>query len=226
MFILFVAVLMLCGCAGDASTSDEDAMTRFVEDMPNQLSLEDLNDRSVEFSEDEYSDQISLQGKFVDFTVWDSDDAFRAAASVADVLNISDFKEDIRFYTSREGKYHDMYYFSQYYKGIPVIGSRIVLTVDPESKCVESLVSGYVTGISVGTEPAISAEDAAASVREKYHIDVTEDSRLVIDLYASDSKPHLAWLVDTDSDAPNMVSIDAISGEELNSEYPDDYFGL
>lgn len=221
---LFAAAVLLCGCAQDTPDgSEHEAAMQFTEDMPEQLTREDLRKRAVQYAEVVDGCPEDLYGDFADFEIRDADDAFRAVASVADILGIQNFKEEIRFYGSSESPSLVVYYFSQYYQDVPLVGRRTVLHVDPETRRAEALMSGYIPDIVLNTEPKISAEEAIAVTQEAYQVNVPCDPELII--RSESSQLRLAWYLETDSDAPYEVWVDAQSGQIIYAEYPADYFG-
>lgn len=222
IFPLCAVSLLLCGCMQNTSAEPETAI-RFTGEMPEQLTWDDLRKKGVWF--DKNADYpYDLDGAFVDNKITDADDAFRAVASVAALLGIRDFKEEIRFYGSRESHVHDIYVFSQYYQDIPVMGTYTVLHVDPETKLVEGLMNGYIPDISISTEPKLSADEAIAVIQEEYHVNAANAPQLVLSMDAH-FPVRLAWYLETDSDAPCAVWLDAKSGDIIYAEYPEDYFG-
>ena len=215
-FVILLCAALLCGCTQSGDL-------RWSGSLPAQLTESDLRNAAVQFADVNDGFPTTLVGDFTGTEIRTDWQAFRAFASLADVLGIADFPEEIRLANTAEGSKDMIYCFAQYYQGVPLAGLRSLLYVEKASGHIRSLSCAYVPDIDLNTVPQISAADAQKTVSQQYGVSTPEKPELVI--RREHSGLTLAWIVRTDADAPSEVWLDAQTGAELYAEYPADYFG-
>lgn len=100
--------------------------------------------------------------------------------------------------------------FSQYYKGIPIFGSDMVLHIDPEGK-IYGIAGKFSSDNNISTKPGISAISARKKAAGKSRTlkQITDDSSLVI----IDGKLAYELVVNESTDRIWQSFVDANSGE-------------
>lgn len=204
-----VMLTLLTGCS--ATTPQEES-----EPVP-QLTLDDLAALNggmppeVDYRDDGYPERIT--GIVADFPVLTEEDACRAVKGLSDLLGIRDFDNELRV-TRTGGTVHTTYMFFQYYDGLRVYGSTIILYTAQKSGDAYYLHSSFIPDLAIDTEPDIDAEEAAAIVEATYpYVSVAGEPVLMI--LSRDEQVNLVWDVRTYSSDPDEVYLDAHTGKVL-----------
>lgn len=218
IFAILLSFLLPTACGDKTFCSDETAVMTGSSEMPEQLTETDLLNNKAEIIRK--NDTIFVTGKIVDFEIKDENDAFRAAASLADFMKIRDFNNEIMLESVSKDKFSTAYIFSQYYKGLEVIGTRINLRADPETNIAKELFCSYIP-VDIDIEPEITLQNIEEIIDKKYGSELVREPELKI--YIDDS-PYLAWHINTDHE-PSEIWLNAKTGGIIYAEYPADWFG-
>ena len=159
---------LLCGCSDSSSSSSVKETIASTEPETEaatssakykQLTLDDINSKAEVVKHE--GDYIRILGHFTDFKIEDKDDAFKALASISDIIGCKDIDNEIRFYESGWNPESCVYTFHQYYKGLRT-NSYITVDVKNETKEIEELSCRYNPELNVDITPTFTVEQVKA----------------------------------------------------------------
>ena len=233
--ILTLAALSVIGCSAcspqeapaaqsESGTSETDQTSGpdTAQVLPPQITLKMLTDAQAQTGEPaityrdeplpQYIDSIS--GSFLSDPVRNEQDAGTAVASLAELLQIPDFYNEIRYEGHENDGTSDIYSFRQYYSGIPVCNAQLLLFADPVTGRTQLFQNGYQPGLTLSTKSEYPASDAAKAARKALSRKDLAEPVLVIWL-AAHAEAHLAWNI-TEAKTPCTVFVaDAMTGSAL-----------
>ena len=191
---------------------------REISGIPNNsaIDIENMNqDEDAEITYNEDRTQItSIEGKYSDIVVENSDDALDVIQSIHTVVGINNPYEELDLLVQNKDEYGAEYTFEQDFNGSLVFGRRITVSVDADG-ITDSLSSGVYASnklAGINTVPSISAGDAEAYVAGLYGGDCAVNSgKTVLTIYTLDEyeeTPVLAYMV-------------YVSGKKADGKYVD-----
>lgn len=116
--------------------------------------------------------------------------------------------------------FNTVYVFSQYYKDLEVVGTRISLQVDPETNTAKKLFCSYIS-VDIDTKPEITLQNIEEIIGREYDSEPAQKPELKIYV---DNNPYLAWHINTYKE-PSEIWLNAKTGNVIYAEYPADWFG-
>ena len=162
-----------------------------------------------------------IDGVIADFPVLTADDAFEAIRGMGSLLGIQNIETEIKYDRFTTNSVDNVFYFSQYYNGIEILGASITVISNKETGLADYLYSTYINDFSIETIPTVSSNEAIDIAIESYGIDAVKEPNLIIYNVDPDStEATLAWEINTESNIPSLIYIDAHSGEILYAEMP------
>ena len=174
----------------------------------------------IEFTEDSNAGMIN--GLISGQSVTNKREAKAAVRKIAGLLGVTDFDSELRFDECTESSYNDIYSFCQLYRGIPVESGYVSLVVSKDSRKAEYLSSSFAAGLSLDTEPAVSADTARAIIRSAAGTGALETPELVI-RRTEDGAYKLAWRGFTGNADAEVVYVDAQTGGLLTKLTQDQF---
>ena len=177
--------------------------------------LHDLNGGVLpllRFGEDRSVKRIG--GLISDREVRSRRDARAVLTSVADLLGIQDTDAELTFFRKDDDEDSTAYVFRQVYQGIELDSAYVTLYVNSSTGKANYLNSSFVSGITVGTEPAVTAGQVRSIVRKEYDTGLQEEAKLVI-WQQDDGTVKLAYAAKTNSEANPVIYVDAMDGSIL-----------
>lgn len=166
----------------------------------------------IRFGEDNSVKRIG--GLISDREVRSKRDALAILTSVADLLGIKDTDAELSFFRKDEAEDSTAYIFRQVYQGIGLDSAFVTLYVNSGTGKANYLNSSFVSGITIGTEPALTAGQVRSIVRKEYDTGLQEDAKLVI-WQQDDGTLRLAYAANTNSEANPVIYVDALDGSIL-----------
>ncbi|MDD5936012.1 MAG: cellulose binding domain-containing protein [Clostridiales bacterium] len=144
-----------------------------------------------------------INGTFTDIKVYEKEDALNSIRCLQTILGIGDIDGELVFSHKSTNSVDQIYYFNQYYKGLPIVGAciTVIARLDGTVYC---LNSSYMKEISVDTCPAVDMSNRGNSSRLFILRDDEENNILT-----------LCWEVIDDE---NRIYYDAHTGEIIYSE--------
>jgi hypothetical protein len=158
----------------------------------------------------------SPQSIISSFPVFNPEDALIVINSY---LNVFKIYEDINVEFDRlSGITHNSFNFSQYHKGIRVMGAGFTINADKDTGRVIFISSSYVKDIDINIEPNISQEEAKEIILLRYNVTILErEPHLIIDYNHNTKTLELTWVVHTGGEI-SEVFINAHSGDIIGVE--------
>ncbi len=224
---------LLCGCSDSSSSSVKETTASTETETEaatssakyKQLTLDEIKSKAEVRNREDGT--IDIEGNFVDFRIEDKDDAFKALASLSDIMGCKDIDNEIRFYKSRWSPKGVGYSFHQYYKGIRT-NSEIAVYVDNENKEIAYTSCGYYPELQIDLTPTFTLEQVkeylALKPEErdcKHEWDKYEEPELMI--FMDDVEPRLGWMIRFIDGEVSYLILDAHTGEYIISSYPEDF---
>jgi hypothetical protein len=191
-----------------------------------QLTLDDINSKAAVVEQE--PNCILIQGNFTDFKIESEEDAFKALASIADVIGCKDIDNEIQFYKSAGNSEDYSYVFHQHYKGLRT-NSYILLQVKNDTKEIETLYCNYFPEINVDMTPTFTVEQVKEYVEmepeKRAGEDLTnygayEEPELIISM--DREEPRLAWMVRFTEGEVKYIIMDAHTGELIMGSHVED----
>ena len=146
------------------SIRKEDIEDLSVADL-NQMNKED-EDYEVEINDYGYLENV--MGQFSDVKVTSYESALYSLYSVKSAMGITDPFSELKPYDTKTDESGCIFKFTQTYKGIPVFGSRVVVSSDTEGRTDFFLSDYFPVDEKVELEPKLSYEEAAQKAKDKY----------------------------------------------------------
>lgn len=188
---------------GKSGTKDFDlTVIKANRDVP---VLCDSIDDLAQFSEDGaiprvyYNDDgfiLNIDGVISNVEVFSCDDAIKALESIKAILEIDDPESELIGIRSNISNYVNSYVLQQIYNGLPVV-YRTITVATTKDGVADFVNNSYLPGISISTEPELSAAEVIAKLTSEYSGDYTyEEQGLVVytyDEYAD--SPVLAYAI-------------------------------
>ena len=224
---------LLCGCSDSSSSSVKETIASTETETEaatssakyKQLTLDEVKSKAEVRNHEDGS--IDIKGNFVDFRIEDKDDAFKALASISDIIGCKDIDNEIRFYKSKWSPQGVGYSFHQYYKGIRT-NSEIIVYVGNENKELELLTCAYYPEFQFDLTPTFTLEQVkeylALKPEErdcKYIWDKYEEPELIISFFEGDVR--LGWMIRFIDGETSYLVLDAHTGEFIFGSYPEDF---
>lgn len=140
-------------------------------------------------------------------------------ASIVQIYDISNQLFPTEIYKTNNGH---LVHFKQEYKGVPVLGSDLIVEVDNQGNAL-SIHGGYTPNLDLSTKPTLSAEEAyhLAAIDLGNPILKSSGELVIYDIArldgSPDSEPRLAWYLEISSDENCAYYIlDAENGQILS----------
>ena len=159
-----------------------------------------------------------IRGKYTDMLIFTANDAKMSINSLKDIIGIKDAMTELELEYESSDEYKTVYFFSQYYKGIPIVGANIVVHVN-EDGTPRYLGNSYIKDISVDTVASINEDTLREIVESELEAQEISEARLI--LYRQEGEGDevlLCWEVKTCGDSSYQAMIDAQSGVIVYSE--------
>lgn len=220
LLCMLCSAVLLGGC-GKATESSSEREKTVKKELPKQITLDNMPPSAeTECNSDGLLKKI--EGNFVDFAVNNEDDAFKAVASVSELMKCNDIENEVRFFNVVESSANTIYSFRQYYNDVPIDGYATLLFVDGENNKVRRLKNSYIPDISVDTTPTFTEDDLKKFVTDKYKTDIDGEPELEISFlnYTSSNTPSLIWKTELSESSISSLIVDAASGDVLYEEEP------
>lgn len=157
---------------------------------------------------------VCIDGLISGMTVRSRQDAKAAIRSVAHLLGIEDADAELTFYQTNETEHNTSYIFRQVYRGIGLENAYVTVYVNNETGKADYLNSGFVSGLTLDTVPAVTPGKVRSIIREAYDTGLREDAALTI-FEQDDRTLKLAYAAKTNSEAYPVVYVDAQDGSIL-----------
>lgn len=244
LFLIFILLLLLTGCSKSSKiscnknhiadstnvTSESiDKSTKKNADFKiytNEDELYAAGVTDIVYQKDENKKNVigRIQGNYSQFKILNYDDAFCSLEQIKNFVGFDSLQDEFII--------ENKYIFKQQYKGIPVYGHCIRLTVDDNGVPIE-LISNYLPNINIkSVEPLISEQEAYRIISTLDVLDVWNDISLyIIEKDPENLEPSLVWGATVtvkshlwndpkyEIESQKMFCIDAYTGEFLR-EYP------
>ncbi len=224
---------LLCGCSDSSSSSVKETIASTETETEaatssakyKQLTLDEINSKAEVVNHE--GDYIRILGHFTDFKIENEEDAFKALASISDIIGCKDIDNDIRFYKSGWNQESCVYCFNQYYNGLRT-NSYITVDVKNETKEIVELSCRYNPELNVDITPTFTLEQVKAYLalkpeeRECKDLwDKYEEPELMISM--DHEEPCLGWMIRFIDAEISYLILDAHTGEYIISSYPEDF---
>ncbi|MBQ8962163.1 MAG: hypothetical protein IJ071_13285 [Ruminococcus sp.] len=193
-----LAAGLLCGCVRSEVPESSQTALSFSVDEVEQLSVQDIMDMNegseVRFSPPDGETYFLINGKFSKDRVKNADDALRAAAGVAEIMDIKEQLPQLRLAeeSSQSSKKGYNYVFRQYIGDARVVGASLVVRCGSESGIPGYIYSTLKKLPEIDPEIKFTAEQAAELVRDRYG----EPAEPELVIY---SQERLAWCIEVKS---------------------------
>ena len=126
------------------------------------------------------SDRVSeIEGRLSETKVNNKDDAMTVICELADIIGCSDPVNELRYDSLISDGNGWIYEFGQYYKGVPVRNGSVSVSADADGNT-SRLISDYVEGVAINTEPKLTAEEAKEAAKKRYSCETNGEPTLLI----------------------------------------------
>lgn len=159
-----------------------------------------------------------INGKYTDMLVYTAEDAKTSIESIKSIIGINDVGSELMLYRSSTDNIERIFYFNQYYKGIPILGASITVIADRAGNT-SCLNSSYMQDLSIVTEPSIDNNSLINIALDKLSADQIQNTRLVLFREDDESdKITLCWEIITKGELSYKAYLDANTGDVIYKE--------
>ena len=134
-----------------------------------------------------------INGVISDIRVNNFNDAITALYSVKNIIGIASPIEEFIGLSSNSTEYLKSYVLQQVYQGIPVYGRTVTVVTTPEG-VPDYMPSGYLSGISISTEPSLSENEVMKIVADTYGNNINSEN-MGLQIYSLDGYENTQVLV-------------------------------
>lgn len=157
-----------------------------------------------------------ISGKFTDRLVLDEESALESINDIKDMLKITSVKDELYLIETNETNNTKYYELQQKYKGIDVLGGKLIISVDLNGN-VLALNGNYIPNVSLKSTSTISSSSLKTKLVEKYGEQIEYESNKKIINYNGDFK--IVYLVELVTNSNILeVYVEATTGNILYEE--------